>query len=103
MTQDQATRERSLNEIARDAIDQITTTAEEIHCTIGAAPITLLERLGLLSGSAADLRALHRDAVGVVYEAVREVNHRVADLADDLPRSSDDRPRHSVRIASAES
>lgn len=71
-------------DVVEDTVDRVATRAEEIHRAVGNAPITLLERLGLLASSADDLREVHQDAIGVVYDLVRDINHSVHDLAQDL-------------------
>jgi hypothetical protein len=78
------TQAKPLNDMVETAVDRVATKAEEIHRAVGAAPITMLERLGLLAESADDLREVHNDAVGVVYDLVRDINHSVHDLSKDL-------------------
>jgi hypothetical protein len=78
------TQAKPLNDMVETAVDRVATKAEEIHRAVGAAPITMLERLGLLAKSADDLREVHNDAVGVVYDLVRDINHSVHDLTKDL-------------------
>ena len=78
-------------DVVENAVDRVATKAEEIHRAVGNAPITLLERLGLLASSADELREVHRDAIGVVYDLVRDINHSVHDLGQDLARSLEER------------
>ena len=77
--------------VVESAVDRVATKAEEIHRAVGNAPITLLERLGLLASSADDLREVHQDAIGVVYDLVREINHSVHDLGQELRQSLEER------------
>jgi len=79
------TKERqSLTELIEEAVDKGTTTVEEIHKSIAALPLTLMEESELLRKPAREVRRLQDRAIGVIYEVVRDANRRVAKLVSDL-------------------
>lgn len=74
----------------RDAVDSGASAAEEIHKTVADLPFEVLERTGLYGRTAGELRRIQSESIGAVYDAVREVNRRVAELASDLLHESAD-------------
>lgn len=65
-------------------VDRTTRAAEEIHRGIAGLPMEIVERTGMLAGTARDVRQIQDVSIGTVYGLVREVNRRVADLAAEL-------------------
>ncbi len=78
------------SESLRDAVDRTATTAEEIHKAVADLPLRVLERAGLFDDTVAAARRFQTDAIGAVYDVVRQVNQRVGELADDLLDETDD-------------
>ncbi len=66
------------------AIDQGATTVEQIHHAIADLPLSALERSGLFERTAEDVRSLQHASIGAVYSVVREINHEVMNLAEEL-------------------
>ena len=84
---------KALSARIEEAVDQGATTVEEIHRAIADMPLGVLERLGLLERTAGEVRRIQDVSIGAVYGLVRDINHKVAELAGDLlesPHSGDD-------------
>ena len=80
----QADTEKGLAQLVEDAIDKGATTVEEIHRAIADLPVTVLERADLLEETRSEVRRLQDASIGAVYDLIRDVNHKVARLANDL-------------------
>lgn len=76
--------ERALSARIEEAVDQGATAAEEIHRAIADMPLGVLEKLGLLERTTRDVRRIQDVSVGAVYDLVRDVNHKVAGLVEEL-------------------
>jgi hypothetical protein len=63
-----------------DAIDEVTTTVEEIHRSIADAPLDLLAGLTPFTATIAEVRTVQAQSIGAVYDLIREVNDRVRRL-----------------------
>jgi hypothetical protein len=75
---------KGLSELVEQAVDRGAKTAEEIHLEIANLPITVLENLGLEGETSKEIRRIQDASIGAVYEVIRKVNHKVAELAQDL-------------------
>jgi len=84
--------DKALTELIEDAVDRGATTAEEIHRSIADLPLSVLERLGLLEFTTREVRRVQDVTLGAIYDAVREVNHKVSQLAADLLERRADEP-----------
>ena len=79
------TKERqSLIELIEETVDEATTTVEEIHKSIAALPLKLMEESELLRKPAREVRRLQDRTIGAIYEVVRDANRRVAKLVSGL-------------------
>ena len=58
-------------------------TAEEINRAILDLPVTVLENLGL-GDTASQVKKVQDSTIGAIYTLIRDINHKVADLAEDL-------------------
>jgi hypothetical protein len=93
------TKERqSLTELIEEAVDKGTTTVEEIHKSIAALPLKLMEESELLRKPAHEVRRLQDRAIGAIYEVVRDANRRIAKLVSDL---LDRQPRRGAQTGRA--
>ena len=72
---------KALTQRVEDAVRKGASTVEEIHRDIAALPITVLESLGLSEDTSQEVRRIQDESIGAVYEVIRRVNHRVAELA----------------------
>lgn len=79
------TKERqSLGEFIEETVDQTTTAVEEIHKTVANLPLKLMEESELLRQPAREVRRLQERAIAAIYQAVRDLNRRVARLVADV-------------------
>ena len=89
-----------LAERVRKAVDEGADAAEQIHKKVVNLPLDVLERNGVLEGTAKDLRKFQDQVIGAVYDLVRGINHEVVNLANDvLAPLSARRPRSRKRPA----
>ena len=75
--------ELRLARLIEDVIDKGANTAEEINRAILDLPVTVLENLGL-GDTASHMKKMQDSSIGAVYTLIRDINHKVADLAKDL-------------------
>jgi hypothetical protein len=73
-----------LGDRLRELVDEGADSAEEIHKKVAGLALEVLERNRIFERTVRDLRKVQEDAIGVVYEAVREINHSVVRLAQDV-------------------
>lgn len=73
-----------MKDLVQQAIDKGATSVEEVHQAIARMPIDVLERIapGLpLTKTTADVQ---EKTIGAMYEMIRVVNRRAAEIAGDL-------------------
>jgi hypothetical protein len=75
---------KTLISLVQDEIDKGATTVEDIHRAIADLPLKALEESDLLKGPAKEVRRVQDRTIGVVYDAIREVNERVGTFASEL-------------------
>jgi polyhydroxyalkanoate synthesis regulator phasin len=75
--------EKKLTELVQEMVDRGARTAEDIHRAVGDLPVTVLERLGL-DQTAEDVKRIQDTTIGGIYDLIRDVNHKVAKLADEI-------------------
>jgi hypothetical protein len=78
-----ASDEPRLARLVEDVIDKGANTAEEINRAILDLPVTVLENLGLCD-TAEQVKKVQDSTIGAIYTLIRDINHKVADLAADL-------------------
>ncbi len=61
-----------------------TRAVQDIHQAIADVPFAIMDRLGVLDKSGDEIKKLHDDTVGIIYDTVRNIGDRVVSLADDL-------------------
>ena len=76
-------KDRSVADLVRDAVEKGATTVEEIHKSIAALPLDVLERVDGFE-ALDDVRKMQSQSIGAVYDVIRKVNREVAKLADEL-------------------
>ena len=77
-----------LARVIEEVIDKGASSAEEIHRAVGELPITVLENLGL-GDTAGDVKRIQDRSIGAIYGMIRNINHKVADIAVDLLEQRD--------------
>ena len=75
---------RTLSRLIQDEIDKGATTVEEIHKAIADLPLKILEESDLLKGPAKKVRRMQDHTIGVIYDLVRDINHKVGTFASEL-------------------
>ncbi len=75
---------QEISKLIEEAVDKGATTAEEIHRSIAELPITVLERLGFGEKPSHEVRLIQDTTIGAIYNMVRDINHNVAELANDI-------------------
>jgi hypothetical protein len=75
------TRLEALKDLVQQAIDTGASSVEQIHKTIAALPLAVLEKQGLLDIDSDKRDELWDKSFGQVYEAIRRVNQEVGELA----------------------
>ena len=83
---------KGLVERVEETVDRGATTAEEIHRAIADLPLGTLERLGVLEQTGGEVRRIHDETLGAIYDLVRDVNHKLARFAAELVEQRDARP-----------
>ena len=85
----------SLQRIVEKAINDGATSVEQVHRSIASMPFDALERIDALQPTVEQVREVHDQTVGNIYETTRLLNDRAGEIARDLlgsRRGSDDRP-----------
>lgn len=72
-----------LKDLVQQAVDRGATSIEEIHQFIAELPFETLERLGVLKPEQRGLRDKQRRSIGMVYDAIRNINRLVGELISD--------------------
>ena len=68
----------------RKAVDEGANTAEDIHKRIANLPFEVLGETGPLENTVKRARKLSDRSIHAVYELVRDINHQVVQLANDV-------------------
>ncbi len=87
--------------LVEDTVDKGTRAAHEIHRSISDLPFNVLHRLGVMDQTISEVKRIHDTSVDAIYETIRDVNHKVSKLADDLfeeetARPKKETPKHTV-------
>jgi len=88
---------RKLADLVRKAVDDGATTVEEIHKSIAALPLDVLERLDVFEETVKDVRKVQESSIGAVYDLIRKVNREAAGLARELLDSLEESQRGTAR------
>lgn len=81
---DGGSRARKVIRLVQDAIDEGATTVEEIHKSIADLPLEILQENEYLKAPAKKAKRLQDQTIGAIYDAIRDVNDRVAEYASEL-------------------
>lgn len=96
------TRLEALKDLVQQAIDTGATSVEQIHKTIAALPLAVLEKQGLLDVDSEKRDELWDKSFGQVYDAIRRVNQEVGELASQAFEAIEDQMIIQKNIAEAE-
>jgi hypothetical protein len=75
------TRVEQIATAIHDVVDDVTTSVEKIHRSIGDLPLSLLGSLEPLEGPVQRVREARARALGAIYGLIRRVNDRVVQMA----------------------
>ncbi len=77
-------RTTSITRLIEDAIDKGAKTVEDVHKSIAALPLKILEQNDLLRGPAKEVRRVQDQSIGAVYDLIRDVNREIGTFASEL-------------------
>jgi hypothetical protein len=92
---------KSLKDAVQQAIDNGATTVEEVYMKVSRLPFDQLERIAALEGVVRKARGTHDQSVARLYDAIRKINQRVGQLADQALRRLGLAPRARARASKA--
>jgi hypothetical protein len=72
-----------LKDLIQEAVDKGATSVEQVHQYIADLPFEALERTGLLKDDKLQLREKKTRTIGMVYDAIRNINSQVGQLISD--------------------
>jgi histone H3/H4 len=75
---------KSLLKLVQEAIDNGATTAEDVHKAIARLPLKVLVELKILRMPLKEASRIQDQAIGAIYDLIREINERVAKYAEQL-------------------
>jgi hypothetical protein len=76
-------RDELLKDFIQEAVDQGATTVQQIHEFIADLPFEALERSGLIDSEKLSIREKQKRSIGMVYDAIRRINHEIGTLISD--------------------
>ena len=79
--------------LLEDSVDKGARAVHEIHRSISDLPFNVLHRLGVMDQTISEVKRIHDTSVDAIYETIRDVNHKVSKLADDLLEDETARPK----------
>ena len=75
---------RKLKDLVQEAVDKGATSVEDIHKSIAALPLEVLESIEGLEESAKGIKEIQQKSIGGVYDIIRKVNSKVSEIADEI-------------------
>jgi hypothetical protein len=82
---------RKLKDLVQELVDKGATTVEEVHKSIAALPLEVLEGIEGIGEKAGEIKEIQQKTIGNVYDIIRDVNNRVADIAEDIISKVEDK------------
>jgi hypothetical protein len=82
---------REVKDLVQQAIDKGATTVEDVHQAIARMPIDVLERIAPDLPLARKVADVQKMTIGTVYDAIRLVNKKAGDIAEELLAIGDKR------------
>ena len=90
---------RRLADVVQREVDAGADSVEEIHRSIAAMPLEVLEELDVFESTVKEVRKAQQAAIGAIYKLIHKVNHEVGKLAQELLDGREARPRKAARPA----
>ncbi len=75
---------KTLKDFVENAIDKGACSVEEVHKKIADMPFDFIAKIGPLQESAEQAKALQDNTIGSIYEAIRFVNKKAGEYAEEL-------------------
>lgn len=75
---------RKLADLVQREVDAGANSVEEIHRSIAAMPLDVLEKLDVLESTVKEVRKAQAVSIGAIYKLIHKVNHEVGKLAKEL-------------------
>jgi uncharacterized protein YaaR (DUF327 family) len=97
MTNKKVKDEQKLTRLIESVIDKGADTAEEINRAVLDLPVSVLDSLGL-EDTASEVKRVQDSSIGAVYQLIRDINHKVADLASDLLAERKGTPKSKAAV-----
>ncbi len=96
------TRVEAYKDTIQEAIEQGTTTVEQIHKRIVDVPLALLDKNGLVKLDEEKRNALWEQSIGQVYDVIRRINTELGALANKAFEAIEDQITTQKNISKAE-
>lgn len=90
---------RRLADLVQREVDAGANSVEEIHRSIAAMPLDVLEKLDVLESTVKEVRKAQAVSIGAIYKLIHKVNHEVGKLAQELLDGRATRSRAHGRTA----
>jgi len=81
---DRMTEDKTLVQLIEEVVDKGATTAEEVHRAVAELPVSVLEKLELFGQARDEVKRIQDTSIGAIYDLIRNVNHTVANLAEEI-------------------
>jgi len=75
---------KKLKDLVQEMVDKGATSVEDVHKSIAALPLEVLEGIEGLEEPAKGIKEIQQKTIGGVYDIIRKVNSKVAEIADDI-------------------
>ena len=92
MTKQKVDEQQTLTRLIEGLIDKGANTAEDINRAVLELPVSILDSLGL-QDTASEVKTIQDSSIGAVYKLIHDINHKVADLAEELLKQRQDNPK----------
>lgn len=79
-----------IKDMVQTAIDNGATSVEEVHKSIASLPFNAIKKTGLIDELAEQGQDKHDESIGMVYDAIRDINQKVGQVASDLFEAIED-------------
>jgi hypothetical protein len=75
---------RKLKDLVQELVEKGATSVEEVHKSIAALPLEVLESIEGLEEPAKGIKEIQQKTIGGVYDIIRQVNTKVAEIAEEI-------------------
>ena len=75
---------RKLKDLVQELVEKGATSVEEVHKSIAALPLEVLESIEGLEEPAKGIKEIQQKTIGGVYDIIRQVNTKVSEIAEEL-------------------